>query len=210
LLRLSEEVVTDLLYLPDFARRRLYFRRVRIPPLIGVYWHHIFVAHSLKKMLNHFVEDGEASIRSGNAAMVKIKRMRSLALECGLPEEDIEYMEFTFGIIALAREYFFRPFDNEIKTRLKKAKRAYKKRYPKGTRFRYTVNLDFKPFKMNARYIGIFFNYLVRKKPSYRIVDRIIGLRLLSIAYFTLKRSRPKIVPKIARKSAMGIDAVFK
>lgn len=210
LLRLSEEVVTDLLYLPDFARRRLYFRRVRIPPLIGVYWHHIFVAHSLKKMLNYFVEDGEASIRSAHAAMVKIKRMRTLALECHLPEEDIEYMEYTFGIIALAREYFFRPFDNEIKTSLKNAKRAYKKRYPKGTRFRYTVNLDFKPFKMNRRYIAIFFNYLVRKTPSYRIVDRIIGLRLLSIAYFALKRSRPKIMPKIARKSAMGIDAVFK
>jgi len=50
----------------------------------------------------------------------------------------------------------------------------------------------------------------VRKKPSYRIVDRIIGLHLLSLVYFTLKRSRPKMVPKIARKSAMGIDAVFK
>ncbi|MEM6278388.1 MAG: hypothetical protein AAF733_02845 [Verrucomicrobiota bacterium] len=210
LLRLSEEVVTDLLYLPDFARRRLYFRRVRIPPLIGVYWHHIFVAHSLKKMLNYFVEDGEASIRSAHAAMVKIKRMRTLALECHLPEEDIEYMEYTFGIIALAREYFFRPFDKEIKTRLKKAKKAYKKRYPKGTRFRYTVKLDFKPFQMSGRYFAIFFHYLVRKEPSYRIVDRIVGLRLLSLAYFTLKRSRPKMVPKIARKSAMGIDAVFK
>jgi hypothetical protein len=210
LLRLSEEVVTELLYLPDFARRRLYFRRVRIPPLIGVYWHHIFVAHGLKKMLNHFVEDGEASIRSARAAMAKIKRMRSLALECQLPDEDIEYMEYTFGIIALAREYFFRPYDEEIRSRLKKAKKNYKKRYPKGSRFRYTVNLDFEPFRLNKRFIGIFFNYLVRKQHSYRIVDRVIGLRLLSIAYFALKRSRPKVVPKIARKSAMGIDAVFK
>ncbi len=51
LLHLSEEVILQLLYLPDFARQRFYFRRVRIPPLLGVYWHHIFVAHSLKKML---------------------------------------------------------------------------------------------------------------------------------------------------------------
>ena len=147
LLRLSEEVVIDLLYFPEFARRRLYFRRVRIPPLLGVYWHHIFVAHSLKKMLKHFVGDGETCIRTGHAAMVKIKRMRGLALECHLPEEDIEYMEYTFGIIALAREYFFRPFDEGIKKRLEKAKKKYKKRYPKGTRFRYTVKLDFTPFK---------------------------------------------------------------
>jgi hypothetical protein len=209
-LRLSEEVVVQLLYLPEFARRRLYFRRVRIPPLLGVYWHHIFVAHSLKHMLEYFVEDGEACIRAGHAAMVKIKRMRMLALECHLPEEDIEYMEYTFGLIALAREYFFRPDDEEVRERLLRAKKSYKVRYPKGSRFRYTVKLDFKPFTINARYIGWFFKYLVRKQPSYRIVDKIIGLRLLSLVYFVLKRSRPKMVPKIARKSAMGIDAVFK
>ncbi len=210
LLRLSEHVVIQLLYLPEFARKRLYFRRVRIPPLIGVYWHHIFVAHSLKKMLEHVVEDGEASIRAGHAAMAKIKRMRMLALQCHLPEEDIEYMEYTLGIIALAREYFFLPFDDDIRQRLEKAKKKYKKKYPKGTRYRYTVKLDFKPFKLNRRYLRLFANHLVRKKPAYRFIDKIIGLRLLSIAYFALKRSRPKLVPKIARKSAMGLDAIFK
>lgn len=45
-------------------------------------------------MLKHFVGDGETCIRSGHAAMTKIKRMRGLALECHLPEEDIEYMEY--------------------------------------------------------------------------------------------------------------------
>lgn len=210
LMRLSEEVILQLLYLPDFARQRFYFRRVRIPPLLGVYWHHIFVAHSLKKMLEHLVEDGEVSIRAGYAAMAKIKRMRTLALQCHLPEEDIEYMEYTLGIIALGREYFFRPFDEEIRTRLELAKKQYKRRYPKGSRYRYTIKLDFKPFKLNGRYISLFLNHLVRRNPGYRFVDKIIGLRLLSIVYFVLKRSRPKMVPKIARKSAMGIDAIFK
>ncbi|NLT72467.1 MAG: hypothetical protein GXX91_17475 [Verrucomicrobiaceae bacterium] len=210
LLRLSEEVVTELLYLPDFARQRFYFRRVRIPPLLGVYWHHIFVAHSLKKMLDHLVSDGEETVRAGHAAMAKIKRMRTLALQCHLPEEDIEYMEYTLGIIALGREYFFRPDEEGIRKRLEKAKKKYKKRYPRGSRYRYTVKLDFKPFRLNARYISLFFNHLVRRKPAYRFIDKIIGLRLLSIAYFVLKRSRPKRIPKIARKSAMGIDAIFK
>jgi hypothetical protein len=54
------------------------------------------------------------------------------------------------------------------------------------------------------------FRYLLRRTPDYRFIDKIIGLRLLSFVYFALKRSRPKIVPKIARKSAMGLDAVFK
>lgn len=210
LLRLSEEVVIQLLYLPDFARQRFYFRRVRIPPLLGVYWHHIFVAQSIKRMLDHLVEDGEASIRGGLAAMAKIKRMRTLALQCDLPEEDIEYMEYTFGLVALAREYFFRPEDEEIRKRLEKAKKQYKRRYPRGSRFRYSVKYDFKPFKLGKRSIGLCFKYLVRNTPDYRFVDKILGLRLLSLVYLVLKRSRPKIVPKIARKSAMGLDAVFK
>lgn len=210
LLRLSEEVVIELLYLPDFAKQRFYFRRVRIPPLLGVYWHHIFVSHSLKRMLGQLVEDGEAAIRGGHAAMAKIKRMRGLALRCGLPEEDIEYMEYTFGLVALAREYFFRPFDEEMRKRLERAKKQYKSRYPRGTRFRYSVKHDFKPFKLGKRSLGLLFRYLVRRTPDYRFIDKIIGLRLLSFAYFVLKRSRPKIVPKIARKSAMGLDAIFK
>lgn len=210
LLRLSEEVVIQLLYLPDFARQRFYFRRVRIPPLLGVYWHHIFVAQSIRKMLDQLVEDGEAAIRGGHAAMAKIRRMRTLALQCGLPEEDIEYMEYTFGLIALAREYFFRPEDPEMRKCLEKAKKQYKRRYPRGTRFRYSVKYDFKPFKLGSRSIRLFFRYLVRQTPDYRFIDKILGLRLLSIVYFVLKRSRPKMVPKIARKSAMGLDAVFK
>jgi len=210
LLRLSEEVITELLYVPDFARQKFFFRRVRIPPLIGVYWYHIFVSHSLKRILHDLVEDGENSIRAGRAAMAKIHRMRGLALACNLPEEDIEYMEYTFGLIALAREYFFRPFDEEIKARLKRAKKRYKKRYPRGSRFRYAVKLDFKPWQLNRRYIILIFRYLVRDRPSYRVIDRIIGLRLLSVAYLVLKRSRPRMVPRFARKSAMGIDAVFK
>lgn len=210
LLRLSEEVVIQLLYLPEFARQRFFFRRVRIPPLLGVYWHHIFVAHSLKRMLEHLVPDGESVIRTGHAAMTKIRRMRSLALQCGLPEEDIEYMEYTFGLIALAREYFFRPDDDEIRDRLRKAKKAYKKRYPRGSRFRYSVKYDFNRFKLGRRSIALITKYLVRQTPDYRFIDRIIGMRLLSFVYFFLKRSRPKMVPKIARKSAMGLDAIFK
>lgn len=210
LLRLSEEVVTQLLYLPDFARQRFYFRRVRIPPLLGVYWHHIFVAQSIKGMLGHLVEDGEIAIRTGRAAMIKIKRMRGLALQCDLPEADIEYMERTFGLIALAREYFFRPDDAEIRARLARAKKQYKRHYPRGSRFRYSVKYDFKPFKLGRRSIGLCFKYLVRTSPDYRFIDKILGLRLLSLVYFALKRSRPKMVPKIARKSAMGLDAIFK
>lgn len=210
LLRLSHEVVTELLYVPEFARQTLYFRRVRIPPLIGVYWHTLFINHSVERVLRHFVTDGEACIRAGHAALAKIARMKDLAARCGLPVEDLEYMEMTYGLLALAREYFFRPYTPEIRDRLKAAKKAYKRRYPRGTRFRYAVKLDFEPFRLSPRALGWLFDLCVREQDSYRLIDRLIFLRLLPVLYGLVKRARPRVIPKFARKSAMGIDAIFR
>jgi len=210
LLRLSHEVIRELLYLPEFARTPLYFRRVRLPPLMGVYWHNLFINHSIKKFLMYVVEDGELCIRDGHAAMKKIARMKELAVTCGLPVEDIEYMKATFGLMALAREYFFRPFDADIEKRLTKAKKAYKKKYPRGSRYRYAVKLDFTPFRVRRRTLGWFFNFCVREQHQYRMIDRILTLRLLPAIYQIARRTRPKMIPKFARKSAMGIDAIFR
>ena len=210
LMRLSHEVITELLYVPDFARQSLYFRRVRIPTLLGVYWHNIFVNHSMKKVLSHFVRDGEACIRQGHSALHKIDRMHGLAATCGLPVEDIEFMRHTFAILALAREYFFRPFDDEIVERLNAAKKAYKKRYPRGTRYRYAVKLDFKKFRMKRRTIKWMFHYFIRDQKTYRTIDRLVFLRFLSAVYLVVKRTSPRVIPEFARKSAMGIDAIFR
>lgn len=210
LLRLSEEVVKELLYFPDYAKQPMYFRRVRIPPMMGVYWHNIFIAHSIRRMLNHFVDDGEASIRSGYAALKKIEQMRKLAKECSLPEDDIEFMLDTFEILALAREYFFRPFTPKIEKRLKRAKKAYKQKYPRGSRFRYALKIDLSRFWVKGRHLAWFAKYILRDQPNYRFIDQILGLRLLSYFYLILKKTRPRMIPQFARKSAMGIDAVFK
>lgn len=210
LMRLSHEVIVDLLYVPDFASQSLYFRRVRIPTLLGVYWHNIFINHSMKKFLGHFVRDGEACIRQGYSAIGKIDRMHDLAATCNLPVEDIEYMKHTFAILALAREYFFRPFDEDIVRRLKKAKKAYKKRYPRGTRYRYAIKLDFKKFRMKRRTIKWMFHYFIRDQKTYRAIDRLVFLRFLSVVYVVVRRAAPRVIPEFARKSAMGIDAIFR
>ena len=210
LLRLSEEVVKELLYVPDYAEQKMYFRRVRIPTLMGVYWHNIFVAHAILRMLNHFVEDGEACIRLGYAAMEKLKRMRQLARVTSLPEGDIEFMEDTFRVLALAREYFFRPMTPEIEEKLAEAKSQYKRKYPRGTRYRYALKIDLSPFFVKPRHLAWFAKYLLRESPNYRFIDQILGLRLLSYFYLLLVRTRPTLIPQFARKSAMGIDAIFK
>ena len=76
LLRLSDEVIRELLYVEEFARQKLFFRRVRIPPMLQVYWHNIFISHSVKKVLNHFVQDKEACRRAATLSLQKLEQMK--------------------------------------------------------------------------------------------------------------------------------------
>jgi hypothetical protein len=210
LLRLSDRAVKELLYVREFAQQQLFFRRVRIPPLVSVVWNNIFISHSVRKILRHFVLDGERCIREGYTALARTERMVELAAQCGLPEADLRFMRDTFEILALAREYYFRPYSGEIRLRLEQAKRRYKELYPKGGRPRYRVKLDFDRFRLGSRELGWLLQLTTRRRRGYRLIDRVLMLHVLSVLYRLVRRASPRWIPKFARKAAMGIDVVFR
>jgi hypothetical protein len=211
LLRFSDDVIRELLYVEEFARQKLFFRRVRIPPMLQVYWNNIFISHSVKKVLMYFVQDKESCMRAGTLSLQKLEQMQVLAAECHMPVEDIEYMRDTFSILALAREYYFRTFDTDIEQRLRAAKKAYKAKYPKsGPRRRYHIKMHFQPFWLKARYLGWALNLLMRRRRGYRVVDRIVTLHALSLIFRVVAKRRPHWIPSFAKDSAMGVDTVFK
>ncbi len=211
LLRLSDEVVRELLYVEEFARQKLFFRRVRIPPQLQVYWGNIFINHSVKKVLRHFVRDPEAALRSALRCMHSLDRMLELAPKAGVPVADIQFMRDTFYLLALAREYYFQEFTPELEDRLREAKRAYKAAYAKrGLRARYRVKLDFQPFWLKRRYLGWAIEILMRRRRGYRIIDRLLTLHLLSMIYRVIAWRKPHWIPGFAKESAMGVDVVFK
>lgn len=78
LLRLSEEGVAELLYVDDFARQKFFFRRLRVPPLLSVFWDHVIVNHAMRQLLRCYVADGEAKILQARQALEKIAEMRRL------------------------------------------------------------------------------------------------------------------------------------
>lgn len=211
LLRLSDDVIRELLYVEEFARQKLFFRRVRIPPMLQVYWHNIFISHSVKKVLNHFVQDKEGCRRAATLSLQKLEQMKLLAAECGMPVADIEFMADTFGLLALAREYFFEPFSPEMEARIRAAKKAYKVKYPKsGPRHRYRVKTNFQPFWVNYRYLRWAFAVLMRRQSGYRVIDRLLTLHGLSMIYRVIAKRRPHWIPGFAKESAMGVDTVFR
>src|SRR5262249_23477782 len=143
LLRLSDECVRELLYVEEFAQQKLFFRRVRIPPILTVYWGNIFVSHSIRKLLRYFVRDADGALRSAQRCMDSLDRMLSLADQAGVPVADIEYMRDTFQMLALAREYYFADDTPDIEERILAAKKLYKGKYnKKGFRPRYRIKTD--------------------------------------------------------------------
>jgi hypothetical protein len=211
LLRLSDDVIRELLYVEEFARQKLFFRRVRIPPILQVYWHNIFINHSVKKVLDYFVTDKDACQRAATLSLQKLEQMKQLAAECAMPVADIEFMADTFSLLALAREYCFEPFTEEIEQNVRDAKRAYKAKYPKkGPRHRYRVKTDFRPFWLKARHLAWAVAVLMRRKRGYRVIDRLLTLHGLSLIFRVIAKRRPQWIPTFAKESAMGVDTVFR
>jgi hypothetical protein len=51
---------------------------------------------------------------------------------------------------------------------------------------------------------------LLRKKRGYRVIDHLFTLHLIGYLFRLFKPRDPKAMPKFLRKSAMGIDSLFR
>lgn len=206
----ADTVIRDLLYIGAFAEQKLFFRRVRIPPLLHVYWDSLFINHAVRKVMRHFVGDSDRALIAGETAVGLFPRMVDLAHEARLPVDDIEHMRDFFRLILLARRYYFMPFDESLAEQIRSAKNAYKLRWPKDGRQRYRIKISFEPIRVRRRTLAVAAGFLLRRKRGYRWVDRIFILHLVGFAYRVLKPRDPAAMPKFLRKSAMGVDVLFK
>ena len=211
LLRASETAVREILYIEEFARQKLFFRRVRIPPLLHVFWDCIFINDASRKVLRHFVHDPERALRAGEAAWQAFPRMRQLATELGLPCEDIDYMQDSFRILLLARRYYLAPPEPGLEEDILAAKAAYKARWPRTHRQRYRIRTSFEPLQVRGRTLRWLLAVVIRRQRGYRtVLDHLITLRVLAWTYRLFRAARPHALPKLARKTAMGVDALFR
>ena len=210
LLRLDDEVIKELLYIREVAKQKLFFRRIRIPPLLNVYWNNIFINDSVRKVLQYLVKNPENTVCEGSTALKKIERMKILAQDLNLPAEDLQFMADTYHILALAREYYLLPDNDETARKLKKAKKKYKKLYPKKDRPRYRIKTNYEPVPLRISHLALLSRFCLRKKRGYRIIDYLFTLRLLGLLYRLFVLMNPKKIPAFARKHAMGIGTIFR
>ena len=206
LLRLSDEVIKELLYIDEFAVRKMYFRRLRVPPLLTVYWDRVMINHHMRKILRSVVVHGDEKVRQGYDSLQKIKLMQQMAETIGLPVRDLEFQYDTYVILAVAREYYFGVFSPELRNRLESLRYAYRTTYA----HHYSIQLDFTPVQTSRRLMYRVISILVRKRRGYRRLDRWLLIRLLSLFAILIRSRRLSLVPDFAHKQAMGLDAVLR
>ncbi|MFQ3671410.1 MAG: hypothetical protein SNJ84_08120 [Verrucomicrobiia bacterium] len=213
LLRLADEVICRLIYIREFASQKLFFRRVRIPPLLHVYWDSIFIHETVRKILRHFVRDPEHALREGEAAFGHFTRMEALTDQLGFGRNDINFMRDTAALILLARRYYFLPHSTDLQSEIRRAKKRYKERWPRGGRARYRVRLGFAngEGRWNRRAFQWLLLLFVRRQRGYRhFLDRIFTLTVLSWTYRLFRARHQNAIPKFMKKTAMGLDTLFR
>lgn len=210
-LRHADAAVRQILYIEEFARQKLFFRRVRIPPLVHVFWDCVFFNDATRKLLGHLVRDPENVLRSGEAAFGNFPRMIELAGRLGWPVDDVEFMRDTYRILLMARRYYFEKPDPELEKQILDAKAAYKIRWPRPQRQRYRLRTSFEPLPVKVSTLRWLLALLLRRQRGYRpVLDHLFTLRVLSWTYRLFRARHEEALPKLARETAMGVDALFR
>ena len=201
LLRLSSEVVMELLYVDEYARRAVYFRRLRLPPLLHVLWDTVLITDTMRIFLCYFVKDPEGKIKQGYEALGKLRRMIELGAELGLPVEGMKAQYAVYEILAVAREYFFRPaspdVENRLRTLIRQVQLSQKQNH-------YIFIMRFKRSRMGTGMIRFLLSLLTRQRRAYRLSDRLVLMRLLAWLGWVMKYIPAHRLPPVAVSQGMG------
>ncbi len=205
-LQLSEDVIKDLLYIRELGERKLFFRRLRLPPQLYVFWDRIIINHTLKRILKCLVTDPDACLQQGRDAMAKLDEMLILAEHHGFPRKGLRFQHNTFRLLAAAREYFFTPFTEETVKQLEELRGQYRQAFRRN----YAIILDFREAPVSRRQLRLALALLLRRKRGYRLVDRVFTLHFLAWLHPLIRRWQRRLTPKFTDRTAMGLDALFK
>lgn len=197
---MSSEVVQELLYVDDFARRALFFRRLRLPSLIHVLWDTVYVTPAMRRFLRFFVRNRDEQLLKGRRALAKLKLMIELAEELRLPAADLHRQCRAFEALAIARDYWLGSEPREALKRL-----SLKLREPDdGAEPLYEFRLGGHLSPVGFTLLGFCLWCFLRDVGQYRRIDRWITLHALPWLGRGLGAWFRRRLPDMARTQGMG------
>jgi hypothetical protein len=205
-LRLADEVIANLLYIRELGERTLFFRRLRVPPLLHVFWDRLLMTPWIRTALRCLVADHQRAVAEGWHALETLHTMQQVAEAQHLPNQGLQLQYDTFELLASVREYFF----GEATPALQERVHALHQRYRATYRQRYTIHTTEAPGVLHSRYVPVLLRLLLRQQRGYRLIDHLLMLQLLTLAYPFLRRWSRWLFPPSTRTHGMGIEAVLK
>lgn len=204
-LKLSNEVIEELLYDPQFAKQEIYFNKLRVPPTLHVFWDNVTVSNAIIAIYDAFVVKKKQSVLKAFKALKKIKKMAKLNYSLDLPY-NFDFHYDTYKIIAYFRKLiYFRYNKKDTLDLLNKMIQYYRKKYPYG--YQFTIHL--KKFK-NKFLLKLLLKIIIRKNKSYRIIDRFLFNRFSSKILLLFYKLLRKNFPEFLGNQAMPVSTFLK
>jgi hypothetical protein len=169
LLRLSDLAIEEGLYIREFAENPRYFRRVRIPPLVWVFWHNVSTGGLIALLHRLLVRDPRRAIEEGHRAARAIDQMLALARDLGLDEAPFLFQRDTFRLLALQREVLLGLATPATRERIATLANSYRERYPHGYRFGVDDERSLPP----RHPLALLLRLLLRSRTAYRWPDHL-------------------------------------
>ncbi len=201
-----DRLVDRLWYFAPFARRQIWFRRLRVPPLLWIFWDTILVNQLLRLMFRAYLESPAEIRHDDREERQLIRRLRLL-----IKQLSVERAELTLGVDTLRLLYSLRRFylGKAGKKRIIKISariERYRNKHPQG----FLIESDYSPFRLRWITAGALFALLMRSESDYRILDRTLLIRLTGLAFPLMRRLQHQRIPELAERQAGGLDLFFR
>jgi hypothetical protein len=206
LLKLSDEVIKQLWYIPEFSQRVLFFRRLRIPPLLWIFWDTIIINTTLRRILRYFTINKQETIDNGFRILENIIVMKRCAEELGIDTKDFDFQYATFELLARIRKFILSDWSPGLAQEINETIGRYTSLYPYG----FSINNDSSTNFSGRRMLSIFLGIVLRNRPQYRLMEqKVFWLSLIIVRPIVHLWGRKRI-PRFASERAMGIETLLK
>ncbi len=191
--RHAHQLIHHILYIEPFSENALYFRRLRIPPLIWLFWDHVVLNPLMLAFMDY--------VGAQKFKMPKKELEDFYAMGKKLGIANIEYMHDTLLILARCRRALWK---KSIKSKHLERIHSYQQKYDIPLKF--SIHLS----STNYSKARLFFAIFVRRGASYRFIDKLLLSPIISATFRLAYRLMRRNLPAFANKQAMQVDTLFK
>lgn len=201
-----DRLVDRLWYFAPFARRQIWFRRLRVPPLLWIFWDTILVNRPLRLMFRAYL-DSPGDIRNDDREERQLfRRLKTLLGELSQPRPDLIMGMATMRLLYSLRRFYLGKAGQKRVTKISARIERYRAKHPQG----FIVEHDYSPFRLRWITARALFGLLMRSDPDYRFLDRTLLINLTGWAFPLMRRLQQERIPELAERQAGGLDLFFR